>query len=387
VSHALDEEPGGDLRIPAAVYARVAGDPLAVALLVSLTARAAWSACVRTIGGRVVDLQAGDVVTSRDAFARATGLTPAQVRRALERLEEAGIVAVQACARGGERGTRITVLHLTAGLRNSQQTAYAAPTIRPTIDQHETKTNTEQATKATAHETCAIGESVVVSDPRKRQRETHERPTISPTFDLQKTYAIASNVEDHTSASDLGSGISSSPDPGSDLPSPEPPDRGPRDLVQPRGRDPRAEEQGRLVRVIGNAHVVAHARLRRDLGLDSPGKPGYVPAMQPIGDPAERALRDLVTAQASVDGLEERLRHVLAVGAHEAEHGNPPSLRWFGAALWSERGYARALALSVGEERRPARASPPGPTEQALAMVRELEAKEAEEERLAAQGG
>jgi hypothetical protein len=169
---------------------------------------------------------------------------------------------------------------------------------------------------------------------------------------------------------------------------PEPPDPdrgGPRDLVQPPVRDRRAEEQSRLVRVIGNAHVEAHARLRRDLLLDAPGRPGYVPAMQPLGDPAERALRDLVAAQASVDGLEERLRHVLAVV--EAEARRDGSLRWFGPTLWSKGSYDRAISMAVGEDRRPARASPPGPTEQALAMVRELEAKEAEEERLAAQGG
>jgi hypothetical protein len=134
-------------------------------------------------------------------------------------------------------------------------------------------------------------------------------------------------------------------------------------------------------------HQQEHARIRAAHGLDRGH--GYVPAMRPFGtgDPAERTLQALIAAQVTVDGLEERLRHVLAVGAYEAEHSNPPSLRWFGAALWSERSYARALALSVGEERRPARASPPGPTEQALAMVRELEAKEAEEERRAAQGG
>jgi hypothetical protein len=112
--------------------------------------------------------------------------------------------------------------------------------------------------------------------------------------------------------------------------------------------------------------------------------------MRPFGtgDPAERALQALIASQVTVDGLEERLRHVIAVVSYEAEHCDPPSLRWFGAALWSERSYARALALSVGEERRPARsAAQEGPTAQALRRVRELEALEAEEERLAAQGG
>jgi hypothetical protein len=167
---------------------------------------------------------------------------------------------------------------------------------------------------------------------------------------------------------------------------PDPDRGGPRDLVQLRGRDPRAEEQGRLLRVIGKAHHEAHTRLRRDLGFDAPGRAGYVPAMQPLGDPAERALRDLVAAQASVDGLEERLRHVLAVGESEARRDG--SLRWFGPTLWSERSYARAISMAVGEDRRPARsAAQEGPTAQALRRVRELEALEAEEERNAVDAG
>lgn len=139
------------------------------------------------------------------------------------------------------------------------------------------------------------------------------------------------------------------------------------------------------MRLIGAAHVVAHSRLRRDLGVDTPGAAGYVPAMQPLGDPAERALRDLVAAQATTEGLEERLRHVLAVG--EAEARREGSLRWFGPTLWSERSYARAISMAVGEDRRPARpAEREGPTAQALRRVRELEALEAEEERRAVDG-
>jgi hypothetical protein len=164
------------------------------------------------------------------------------------------------------------------------------------------------------------------------------------------------------------------------------PDRGGlRDLVQPRGRDPRAEEQSRLVRALFVAHQEAHARIRAEHGLDRGH--GYVPAMRPFGtgDPAERTLQALIAAQVTVDGLEERLRHVLAVVESEARRDG--SLRWFGPTLWSKGSYDRAISMGVGEERRSARASPPGPTEQALARVRELEAQEAEEERRAAQGG
>jgi hypothetical protein len=151
-------------------------------------------------------------------------------------------------------------------------------------------------------------------------------------------------------------------------------------------RDPRAEEQARLVRVIGAAHRTAHAELRRDLGFDQPGAAGYVPAMQPIGDPAERALRELIAAQASVDGLDERLRHVLAVG--EAEARRERSLRWFGPTLWSERSYARAISMAVGEDRRPAPAAPAESlTAKALRRVAEIQAEEAEEERLARESG
>lgn len=139
------------------------------------------------------------------------------------------------------------------------------------------------------------------------------------------------------------------------------------------------------MRLLGAAHVAAHTRLRRDIGADKPGVAGYVPAMQQLGDPAERALRDLVAAQASVDGLEERLRHLLAVG--EAEARRDGSLRWFGPTLWSQRSYDRAISMAVGEDRRPARAAAQeGPTAQALRRVRELEALEAEEERRVVDG-
>lgn len=134
------------------------------------------------------------------------------------------------------------------------------------------------------------------------------------------------------------------------------------------------------MRVIGAEHRAAHARLRRELGCDRAGGAGFVPAMAAVGDAAERTLRELVASQVTLEGFEERARHVLAVG--EAEARREGSLRWFGASLWSERSFARAVGMAVGEDRRPAaRASPSrlGPTAQALELVREYEAEEAAE--------
>jgi hypothetical protein len=119
--------------------------------------------------------------------------------------------------------------------------------------------------------------------------------------------------------------------------------------------DPRAAEQRRLLQEIHAAHRAAHERLRRELGVDDPQRPGYVPAMAVIGDPAERALRDLVAEQVTLDGFADRARHVLAVG--EAEARRERSLRWFGASLWSRRSFGRAVSMAVGEDRYPARAA------------------------------
>ncbi len=117
--------------------------------------------------------------------------------------------------------------------------------------------------------------------------------------------------------------------------------------------DPRVAEQRRLVQEIHAAHRAAYERLRRELGFDDPHRPGYVPTMAVIGDPAERALRDLVAEQVTLEGFAERARHVLAVG--EAEARRERSLRWYGAGLWSTRSYGRAVSMAVGEDRHPAR--------------------------------
>lgn len=119
--------------------------------------------------------------------------------------------------------------------------------------------------------------------------------------------------------------------------------------------DPRAAEQRRLVQEIHAAHRTTHERLRREFGFDAPGRPGYVPAMAVMGDPAERALRDLLAEQVTLDGFADRARHVLAVA--EAEARREKSLRWFGASLWSRRSYGRAVSMAVGEDPHPVRAA------------------------------
>lgn len=377
----------GDIRIPAALYERLRGDTIAVAVLVELVARAAWEPGTRVIAGREVRLEVGDLVTSREAFADAVDLTPAQVRRAWERLEAAGAITVHASARGGERGTRVTVTHLTPGLRNSQRLTHDGPAVEPETGPRQTHDRANERCRVTMQDVNGFSGREESPDPRPDPQKAHERPTSRPKNDPRLTQGTASNVGDLSRSSDLGSQISGSPDPGSlDPCSSQLPDLRPtRDRVQ--GRDPRAEEQARLLRVIGAAHVAAHTRMRQELGFDDPARKGYVPAMRPfgMGNPAESTLRELLAGQVTFEGFEEQALHVLAVAAFEARREG--SLRWFGAGLWSVGSFGRAVTMAVGEDRRPARASPqPGPSAQAWARVRELEALEAEQER-AAQGG
>lgn len=109
--------------------------------------------------------------------------------------------------------------------------------------------------------------------------------------------------------------------------------------------------------------------------------------MRPVGmgDPAEGTLRDLLAAQVTLEGFEERLMHVIAVAESEARRER--SLRWFGPTLWSRASFDRAISMAVGEDRRPpARAAPQvreSLTAKSLRRVAELEAIEREEEQRA----
>lgn len=107
--------------------------------------------------------------------------------------------------------------------------------------------------------------------------------------------------------------------------------------------DPRADEQRRLLRELTAAHVGVFNRVRSDLGLQ-------VPAMQLVGDPAARALAELLRAQVTLQGFGDRAYHVLAV--REAEARRDRSVRWLGAALWNPVSFGNAASMQVGEDRR-----------------------------------
>lgn len=107
--------------------------------------------------------------------------------------------------------------------------------------------------------------------------------------------------------------------------------------------DPRAAEHSRLLRELTRHHVEIFNRARTDLGAK-------VPAMQPIGDPSERALRALLAEQVSLDGFEARARHVLEIRDAEARRIN--SVKFLGASLWDPKSFGIAVSMALGEDRR-----------------------------------
>lgn len=107
--------------------------------------------------------------------------------------------------------------------------------------------------------------------------------------------------------------------------------------------DPRADERRRLVRVLGRLHVEIFNRVRDEIGAK-------VPAMQPVGEPAERALAELLRDQVTLAGFEEKARHVLAV--REAEARRTRSTKYLGASVWAHASFGVALQMEVGEDRR-----------------------------------
>ena len=99
-------------------------------------------------------------------------------------------------------------------------------------------------------------------------------------------------------------------------------------------------------------------RIRITIGANDRSSASFVhpPGM---GDAAERALTELVRKTDSLEGLEERLLHVLAVREEEALRER--SLKFLGMSVWGES-YGIALSMAVGERRgrASAKARPPG---------------------------
>lgn len=109
------------------------------------------------------------------------------------------------------------------------------------------------------------------------------------------------------------------------------------------------ERKRAIVRAIAPLHAERFNALRTKLGL-------AVPAMQPIGDPAERALSKLLEGIPDLDGVEDKCRHAIAI--REAEAERDISLRWFGAVMWTEEQFARAVSMTLDDVHRK-RAGPP----------------------------
>lgn len=129
--------------------------------------------------------------------------------------------------------------------------------------------------------------------------------------------------------------------------------------------DQRTEARTRILRTLVPLHVQIFNRARSALAAQ-------VPAMAVVGDPAERALRELLDQQVSLEGFEEIGRHVLAV--REAEAMRPGgSVKYLGASVWSPASFAAAKTMEVGELR--GADKPRGPAALALAQVERLREK------------
>ena len=113
--------------------------------------------------------------------------------------------------------------------------------------------------------------------------------------------------------------------------------------------DPRALARRQILAAIVPLHVETFNRVRDELGL-------VVPAMQPVGDPAERALLKLMDAQVVFDGFEEACRHVLAI--RELEARKKRTVKHLGASVWTDACFSYAKTTTLAEAKEPERAAP-----------------------------
>jgi hypothetical protein len=113
--------------------------------------------------------------------------------------------------------------------------------------------------------------------------------------------------------------------------------------------DPQARRRSEILRAIAPMHAEVYNRVRREIGSNAK-------ALQPLGDVHETALRKLLESLPSLDGVEERCRHVLDVRAAEARRSG--SVEYLGASVWSANAYARALSVDDAAQARAAGARP-----------------------------
>lgn len=104
--------------------------------------------------------------------------------------------------------------------------------------------------------------------------------------------------------------------------------------------DPMGTKRKAILAAIAPLHVEIFNRVRTDLELN-------VRPMMPVGDPAERVLRDLLLALPSLEGVEDDCRHVLAV--REAEARDIGSVKFLGASVWNLTSFGKARSMSVAE--------------------------------------
>lgn len=102
--------------------------------------------------------------------------------------------------------------------------------------------------------------------------------------------------------------------------------------------DPLVAERSRLLRLLPQLHVERFRAVKQEIGA----------AVPDLALPqAERAVREHLLQQPTLEGYEDRARHVLAV--REAEARRPPgSLRYFGVGVWREPAWSMATTMEIG---------------------------------------
>jgi hypothetical protein len=113
--------------------------------------------------------------------------------------------------------------------------------------------------------------------------------------------------------------------------------------------DPRARSREAIVREIPKLHAELFNRARTELALD-------VRPMGLVGDPAERALQQLLDQLPVLDGVLEDCKHVLAV--RYAEAIDKRTVKFFDATVWLPVCFGKAKSMTVAEASAEARAGP-----------------------------
>jgi len=104
--------------------------------------------------------------------------------------------------------------------------------------------------------------------------------------------------------------------------------------------DPRVRLRDEILRSIPDEHTKLYNRARLELGSNA--RP-----MGVVGEPAERALRELLEKLPVLDGVLENCRHVLAIRYHEAIRKR--TLSYFREVVWRRECYDRACSMTLAE--------------------------------------